>query len=101
MCKVNPVKDTVQIRTRYVKNNKHIPFILPDNLTVEQRKNYPMKIKRELKNQFNDQINKRIVPHLRRRDYDIQGEIKEATMKDNEGEQSVNREVHTRPIMVR
>lgn len=31
------------------------PFILPDNLTLEQRKNYPMKIKRKLKNQFNDQ----------------------------------------------
>ena len=104
VCKVNPVKDTVQIRTIYVKNNKPIPFILPDNLTLEQRKNYPMKIKRELKNQFNDQINKRIIPHLRRRDYDIQSKIifrMEATMKDTEGEKSVNREVHTRPIMVR
>ena len=46
-----------------------------------------MKIKRELKNQFNDQINKRIIPHLRRRDYDIQSKIifrMEATMKDTE-----------------
>ena len=102
--KVNPVKYIVQIRTIYVKNNKPTPFILPDNLTLEQRKNYLMKIKRELKNQFNDQINKRIIPHLRRRNYDIQSKIifrMEATMKDTEWEKSVNRQVHTRPIMVR
>ena len=65
---VNPQNDSAKITSRYVIGNERKEFILPNKLSAEERNEYPLKVKDELKNRFKSQINKRIIPHLKRRD---------------------------------
>ena len=67
---VNPKNDSAKITARYVINNEAKEFILPSNLSAEERKEYPLQIKNELKSRFKEQINKRLLPHMKRRYYD-------------------------------
>ena len=102
---VNPRKDIVTITERYVNKytGKHSKLIIPENLSREERLNYPMRIKDELKPTFKQEINRRIIPALRRRDYDAQPYVRFTSIvevKNNEGEIRV-RPVHTRKWRIR
>ena len=102
---VNPRKDIVTITERYVNKytGKHSKLIIPESLSREERLNYPMRIKDELKPTFKQEINRRIIPALRRRDYDAQPYVRFTSIvevKNNEGEIRV-RPVHTRKWRIR
>ena len=43
--KVNPQNDSAVITARYVSGDEPTYFILPDNLSDEERKEYPLKLK--------------------------------------------------------
>ena len=68
--KINPKNDSASITARYIINEERKSFILPSSLSAEQRKEYPLLIKDELAPRFKEQINKRLLPHLKRNDYD-------------------------------
>ena len=55
--KVNPQNDSATITARYVSGTEPKYFILPDNLSAEERKEYPLAIKEEITPRFKDQIN--------------------------------------------
>ena len=73
---VNPENDSAEITARSVIGNERKEFILPSKLSAEERKEYPLKIKDQLKPRFKEQINKRIIPHLKRRDYDTIAKVR-------------------------
>jgi hypothetical protein len=100
---VNPKNDSAKITARYVINNKIKEFILPSNLSAEERKEYPLRIKNELKSRFKEQINKRLLPHMKRRDYDAIAKVRlkmELKMRNQE-EKERERTVHTKQFDVR
>ena len=59
--KVNPENDSAKITARYIIGDERNEFILPNNLSAEQRKEYPLLVKDELIPRFKEQINKRII----------------------------------------
>ena len=61
---VNPQNDSAVITARYFSGYERKYFILPENLSAEERKEYPLTIKDELTPRFKDQINSRILPHI-------------------------------------
>jgi len=63
---VNPKNDSATITARYIIRNERKEFILPNNLSTEQRREYPLRVKDELKPRFKEQINKRILSHMKR-----------------------------------
>ena len=44
---VNPANDYIKITAEYFKDNKRENFILPEGISTEYRKDYPMKILRD------------------------------------------------------
>ena len=89
--KVNPDNDSAKKTARYIINNERKQFILPSNLSAEQRKEYPLLIKDELTPSFKEQINKRLLPHLKRKDYDNIAKVRfkmEIKMRNQETEGS-------------
>ena len=100
---VNPENDSAEITARYVIGNERNEFILPSKLSTEQRKEYPLKVKDELKPRFKEQINKRIISHLKRRDYDTIAKVRfkmKLKLHNQEGKET-EREVHTKQFDVR
>ena len=88
---VNPKKDNVRIISRYVNSitGKPSTLIIPEDLSKKQRMNYPMKIKDELTLSFKREINQRIIPALRRRDFDAEPYVRftsRVEVKNNEEE---------------
>ena len=62
---INPRTDNVSMKAVWIPNSEGRSelFVIPEYITHEERKDYPMKIKRELKTKFLEQM-KRIIPHL-------------------------------------
>ena len=101
--KVNPENDSAKITARYIINDDRKSFILPSNLSAEQRKEYPLLIKDQLTQRFKEQINKRVLPHLKRKDYDTVAKVRfkmELTMRNQEQKER-ERTVHTKQFDVR
>ena len=74
--KVNPENDSATITARYIIGNERKEFILPNNLSTEERKEYPLLVKDQLIPRFKEQINKRLLPHMKRRDYDTIAKVR-------------------------
>ena len=45
--KINPLADTVNILSTYVRNSHEEPFVLPNDISREERKNYPIQLLEE------------------------------------------------------
>ena len=73
--KVNPRNDRAIITARHIVGNERKYFVLPENLSAEERKEYPLLIKDELTTRFKEQINRRIISHMRRENYDNIGKL--------------------------
>ena len=58
--KVNPDNDSATITARYIVGDETKEFILPNNLSAEQRKEYSLLVKDQLTPRFKEQINKRL-----------------------------------------
>jgi hypothetical protein len=50
--KVNPENDSAKITARYFIGDERKKFILPSNISAEQRKEYPLLIKDQLTQMF-------------------------------------------------
>ena len=101
--KVNPENDSAVITSRHMIDGKADEYVLPDTMSPEERKEYPLKLKDELTPRFKEQMNRRIIPHMRMRNYDTDAKerfIMILKMKNNEGEERI-RNVRTKPIDVR
>ena len=101
--KVNPENDSATITAKYIINDEKKEFILPDNLSAEQRKEYPLLVKDQLTPRFKEQINKRILPHLKRKDYDTVAKVRfkmELKMRNQEQKER-ERTVHTKQFDIR
>ena len=64
---VNPFNDSIQMLAEPEEKGEEVshPFILPEDITFEDRKDYPMRIMRNtLEDQFLDEINHRVLPHI-------------------------------------
>ena len=100
--KINPLADTVNILSTYVRNSHEEPFVLPEDISREERKNYPIQLLEEkLEGEFKNEMKERIVPRLRHTD-NAHAKVRfkmKTTMKNSEGEPR-NREIHTRPIEI-
>ena len=100
--KVNPLADTVDIISNYVRNSHEEPFVLPEDISREERKNYPIQLLEEkLEREFKNEIRDRILPRLRHTD-NANAKVRfimQTTMKNCEGEPR-NREIHTGQIEI-
>ena len=101
--KVNPENDSATITARYIIGDERKEFILPNNLSAEERKEYPLLVKDQLIPRFKEQINKRLLPHMKRRDYDTIAKVrfKMELKLHNQEEKEREREVHTKQFDVR
>ena len=63
--KVNPQNDSAVITARYFSGYERKYFILPEKVSADQRKEYLLTIKDELTTRLKDQINIRILPHMK------------------------------------
>ena len=92
--KINPLADTVNILSTYVRNSHEEPFVLPEYISREERKTYPIQLLEEkLEKEFKNEMKERIVPRLRHTD-NANAKVRfkmKTTMKNYEGE-SRNRE---------
>ena len=100
--KVNPMADTVDILSTYVRNSHEEHFVLPEDISREERKNYPIQLLEEkLEGEYKKEIRDRILPRLRNID-NAHAKVRfkmKTTMKNSEGEPR-NREVHTGQIEI-
>ena len=59
--KVNPLADTVNILSTYVRNSHEEHFVLPEDISREERKNYPIQLLEEkLEGEYKKEIKDRI-----------------------------------------
>ena len=92
----------MNILSSYVRNSHEEPFVLPEDISREERKIYPIQLLEEkIEKEFKNEMKKRILPRLRHTD-NAHAKVRfkmKTTMKNTEGE-SRNREIHTRPIEI-
>ena len=99
---INPRNDSIQI----LALPEGEPFILPEDITAEERKDYPMRIMRNtLEEKFLDEINRRMIPHIPHSliGHDIEAKARFTIMlkmKDSEGDIKT-RKIHTNLIPLR
>jgi hypothetical protein len=102
---VNPLKYNAIITAIYVSGyGKYLHWgkIIPEGLTEQERKNYPMKIKDELKPFFLREINRRLLPKIKRNDIDTPAHVQfevPVGMVNHEGKKTI-RPVHTKRRIV-
>ena len=74
--KVNPENDSAKITARYIIGNERKEFIIPNNISTEERKEYPLLVKYQLKPRFKEQVNKRLLPHMKRKEYETVAKVR-------------------------
>ena len=92
--KINPKNDSAEFVVSYFEDEKKADFILPDDLSAEERKAYPMTLlKTDIKEMMKREMNTRILKHINRTDiengYDFPCDVNlkvNLDMKNNEGE---------------
>ena len=92
--KINPKNDSAEFVVLYYEGDEKTDFILPDDITAEERKAYPMTLLNgEIKEKLKREMNTRILKHINRADiengYDFSCDVRlkvNLDMKNNEGE---------------